>query len=43
MKNALNPDKHSKTPIKTVSVAQARQPIYQSSLNSSANYDKFLR
>jgi len=38
----LNPDKHSKTPIKTVSVSQARQPIYQSSLNSNSNYDKFL-
>ena len=28
----LNPDKNSKTPIKTVSVSQARQPIYKSSL-----------
>jgi hypothetical protein len=38
----LNPDKHSKTPIATVSVSQARQPIYQSSLNSNSNYNKFL-
>ena len=38
----LSPDKHSKTPIKTVSVSQARQPIYQSSLNSNTNYDKYL-
>ena len=38
----LQPDKHSKTPIKTVSVSQARQPIYKSSLNSNSNYDKYL-
>jgi len=38
----LSPDKYSKTPIKTVSVSQARQPIYQSSLNSNSNYDKYL-
>jgi len=38
----LNPDKNSKTPIKTVSVSQARQPIYKSSLNSNQNYDKYL-
>ena len=38
----LSPDKNSKTPIKTVSIAQARQPIYKSSLNSNQNYDKFL-
>ena len=38
----LSPDKNSKTPIKTVSVSQARQPIYKSSLNSNANYDKYL-
>ena len=39
----LNPSKNSKTPIKTVSIAQARQPIYKSSLNSNQNYDKFLK
>ena len=38
----LNPDKNSKTPIKTVSVSQARQPIYKSSLNSNVNFDKHL-
>jgi tetratricopeptide (TPR) repeat protein len=38
----LSPDKNSKTPIKTVSIAQARQPIYKSSLNSSDNYKKYL-
>ena len=38
----LSPDKNSRTPIKTVSVSQARQPIYKSSLNSNVNYDKYL-
>ena len=38
----LNPEKNSKTPIKTVSVSQARQPIYKSSVNSNANFDKYL-
>ena len=38
----LNPHKNSKTPIKTVSIAQARQPIYKSSINSSNNFDKYL-
>lgn len=38
----LRPDKNSKTPIKTVSVSQARQPIYKSSLNSNTNFDKYL-
>ena len=38
----LSPDKNSKTPIKTVSVSQARQPIYKSSVNSNANYNKYL-
>ena len=38
----LNPEKNSKTPIKTVSVSQARQPIYKSSLNSNMNFDKHL-
>ena len=38
----LNPEKNSKTPIKTVSVSQARQPIYKSSLNSNVNFDKHL-
>ena len=38
----LTPEKHSRTPIKTVSVAQARQPIYKTSLNNSNNFDKYL-
>ena len=38
----LSPDKNSKTPIKTVSVSQARQPIYKSSLNSNVNFNKHL-
>jgi tetratricopeptide (TPR) repeat protein len=38
----LSPEKNSKTPIKTVSIAQARQPIYKSSLNNSTNFDKHL-
>ena len=38
----LSPEKNSKTPIKTVSVSQARQPIYKSSLNSNMNFDKHL-
>ncbi len=40
--NCLNPDKNSKTPIKTVSVSQARQPIYKTSLNSNLNFDNYL-
>ena len=38
----LSPEKNSKTPIKTVSIAQARQPIYKTSLNNSNNFDKYL-
>ena len=38
----LNPEKNSKTPIKTVSVSQARQPIYKTSLNSNVNFDNYL-
>ncbi len=38
----LNPENNSKTPIKTVSVSQARQPIYKTSLNSNVNFDKYL-
>jgi tetratricopeptide (TPR) repeat protein len=33
----------SKKAIKTVSVAQARRPLYNSSISSSKNYDLFLR
>ena len=38
----LNHHKHIKTPISTVSVVQARKPIYSSSLNSSNKYSKYL-
>ena len=38
----LNHHKHIKTPISTVSVAQARKPIYSSSLNSNNKYSKYL-
>ncbi len=38
----LNPHQNSKTPIKTVSISQARQPIYKTSLKSSENFDKYL-
>ena len=39
----LNHHKNSKTPISTVSVAQARKPIYTSSLNSNDKYSKYLK
>ena len=38
----LSPHINSKTPIKTVSISQARQPIYKTSLNSSDNYNEYL-
>jgi len=38
----LNHHKNKKTPIKTVSISQARKPVYQSSVNSNSNYEKFL-
>ena len=38
----LQPHKNSKTPIKTVSINQARKEIYKSSLNSYSNYSKYL-
>ena len=38
----LRPHINSKTPIKTVSISQARQPIYKTSLNSSDNYNEYL-
>ena len=40
--NCLNHHKNKKTPIKTVSISQARMPVYQSSVNSNTNYEKFL-
>ena len=38
----LNHHKNNKTPISTVSVAQARKPIYNSSLNSNNKYSEYL-
>ena len=38
----LNHHKHIKTPISTVSVVQARKPIYSSSVNSNNKYSKYL-
>jgi len=38
----LNHHKSNKTPIKTVSISQARKPIYQSSVNSNSNYENYL-
>ncbi len=35
--------KNKKTPIKTVSVNQARKPIYKSSINSNQAYSKYLK
>ena len=41
--NCLNFYKNNKTPITTVSVAQARKPIYSTSIDLNKNYDKNLR
>jgi len=41
--NCLNFHKKSTTPIKTVSITQARQPIYKSSVNSYDNYKEYLK
>ena len=41
-KNCLSFYKN-KTPIKTMSTAQARQPIYKTSLKSYSNYDNYLK
>ena len=41
-KNCLNHNKYSKTAIQTVSISQARKPIYKSSVNSSEIYSKYL-
>ena len=40
--NCFNHNKNSKTPIKTVSITQAREEIYSSSINSGKRYKKFL-
>mgnify|MGYP001483795902 CR=1 FL=1 len=38
----LNHHKNKKTPIKTVSISQAREPVYKSSVNSNSNYESHL-
>ena len=38
----LNHHKNKKTPIKTVSISQARKPVYKSSVNSNENYENYL-
>ena len=40
--DCLNFYKNKKTPIQTVSVNQARKPIYKSSVNSNKKYEKYL-
>ena len=41
--NCLNHHKNIKTPIKTASISQAREPVYNSSVNSSDNYKEYLK
>jgi tetratricopeptide (TPR) repeat protein len=41
--NCFNHHKNSKTPIKTVSISQAREPVYSSSVHSSDNYQDYLK
>ncbi|MDC0054567.1 sulfotransferase [Candidatus Pelagibacter sp.] len=38
----LEHHKSKKTPIKTVSISQARKPVYKSSVNSNSNYENYL-
>ena len=40
--NCLSHHKNSKAAINTVSIYQARKPIYSSSLNSSKHYEAYL-
>ena len=40
--NCLQHHKNLKTPIDTVSLTEARRPIYKSSVNSWINYEKYL-
>ena len=39
----LNFYENKKTPIQTVSLVQARKPIYKSSVNSSTGYSQYLQ
>ena len=41
--NCVNYHENTKTPIKTASISQAREPIYNSSVNSSDNYKEYLK
>ena len=41
--NCFNHHKNSKTPIKTVSISQARQAVYSSSVRSSDKYQDHLK
>ena len=41
--NCFNHHKNTKTPIKTVSISQARQPVYSSSVRSSDKYKDHLK
>ena len=41
--SCLNHHNNTKTPIRTVSIAQARQPVYSSSVNSSDKYKDHLK
>ena len=41
--NCFNHHKNIKTPIKTASISQAREPVYSSSVNSSDNYEDYLK
>ena len=41
--NCLNHHKNIKTPIKTVSISQARQSVYSSSVRSSDKYKDHLK
>jgi len=41
--NCFNHHKNTKTPIKTVSISQARQPVYSSSVHSSDKYKDHLK
>jgi ribosomal protein L22 len=41
--NCLNHHKNTKTPIKTASISQAREPVYSSSVHSSDKYKDHLK
>jgi len=41
--NCFNHHKNTKTPIKTVSITQAREPVYNSSVNSGNYYKDYLK